>query len=75
MAPYPDFPYPGYVATDKLHWLRAEFHDTDGDPSKLRIAQELLRRSEAMGDKIETVRWREEVRKRTHEVLPPPRKE
>ena len=25
MSPHPDFPFPGYVATDRLHWLRAEF--------------------------------------------------
>lgn len=39
--PYPDFPFPGYVATDKLHWLRAEYVAAD-EKDKLRRATELL---------------------------------
>lgn len=71
--PYPDFPFPGHVATDKLHWLRTEFGEAKTEPEQLRLSTTLLRRAEESGDKAEAVRWREEVRKRTREVLPPPR--
>jgi hypothetical protein len=56
-AAYPDFPFPGYVATDKLHWLRQEYENAK-DTAKPDIAAQLLARAEAMGDKAEAVRWR-----------------
>jgi hypothetical protein len=71
-APRPDLPFPGYVATDKLHWLRAEFGEAKTDADKVRIAPELLRRAEALGDRAETVRWRAELTK-FREAAPPPR--
>jgi len=55
--PYPDLPFPGYVATDKLHWLRAEY-EAAPEKDKLRLASELLSRAEDAGDKAEAVRWR-----------------
>lgn len=70
--PHPDFPFPGYVATDKLHWLRAEY-TAAADKDKLRLATELLRRAEASGDKVEAVRWRAETDRLTPHVAPPPR--
>lgn len=70
--PDPDFPFPGYVATDKLHWLRAEYEAAD-EKDKLRWATELLQRAEKNGDTNEAVRWRAEVARRTHELAPPPR--
>jgi hypothetical protein len=69
-APIPDFPFPGYVATDKLHWLRAEFDDAKTDAEKLRLAKELIRRAELFGDRAEAVRWKEEVSKLTAPVKP-----
>jgi hypothetical protein len=72
-APYPDFPFPGHVATDGLHWLRREFEEATDEADKLRLARDLLRRAEAAGDRTEAVRWRAEVAKRTPEVAPPPR--
>lgn len=71
--PYPDFPFPGYVATDKLHWLRAEFGEATTDAEKLRLARELLSRAEAAGDTAEAVQWRAEVRTRVPEIAPAPR--
>ena len=62
-APFSDFPFPGYVATDKLHWLRAEFGEAETDADKLRLAQELLRQCESAGDRVEAIRWREVVEK------------
>jgi hypothetical protein len=56
-APHPDLPFPGYVATDRLHWLRAEY-EAAADKDKVRLANELLGRAESAGDKIEAVRWR-----------------
>jgi hypothetical protein len=56
--PYADFPFPGYVATDKLHWLRAEYHSSNEETEKVRIAKELLRRAEANGNTTEAVRWK-----------------
>jgi eukaryotic-like serine/threonine-protein kinase len=69
--PYPDFPFPGYVATDKLHWLRAEYQAAP-DKDKLRLVGELLRRAEELGDKNEIIRWRTE-REKYPELLPMPR--
>src|SRR5207302_1519421 len=71
--PHPEFPFPGYVATDKLHWLRAEFGEAKTDAYGLRMARELLRRAEASGDRNEAVRWRAEVERREPQVAPSPR--
>jgi hypothetical protein len=57
-APYSDFPFPGRVATDKLHWLRQEY-ESASDADKAALAKQLLDRAEAAGDKAEAVRWRE----------------
>ena len=56
-APYPDFPFPGHVATDRLHWLRAEFKNAD-EKDQPRLAKQLLDRALAAGDKTEATRWR-----------------
>jgi hypothetical protein len=56
-APYPDFPFPGHVATDKLHWLRQEYASAS-DKAKPTLAKQLLGRAEAAGDKAEAARWR-----------------
>jgi hypothetical protein len=56
-APYPDFPFPGHVATDKLHWLRQEY-ESASDANAMGLAKQLLDRAEAAGDKAEAVRWR-----------------
>ena len=56
-APYPDSPFPGHVANDKLHWLRQEYEQAD-DADKPILARQLLDRSEAAGDEVEAVRWR-----------------
>lgn len=56
-APLPDFPFPGYVARDRLHWLRSEYENAH-DQDKPRLAKQLLDRAEVVGDKTETVRWR-----------------
>ena len=71
--PYPDFPFPGYVATDRLHWLRAEFTAATTDADKLRLATELLRRAGQFGDKAEAIRWRAETNRLSPAVAPPPR--
>ena len=72
-VPHPDFPFPGYVATDRLHWLRAEFTAATTDADKLRLATELLRRAEQFGDKAEAIRWRAETNRLSPAVAPPPR--
>ena len=69
--PYEDFPFPGYVATDKLHWLRAEYDSTEDVKEKLRLVNELLRRSEMSGDENEAVRWRNELAKYVSESATP----
>jgi serine/threonine protein kinase/WD40 repeat protein len=56
-APDPDFPFPGHVAKDQLHWLRQEY-DNANDAAKPDLASKLLARAEALGDKTEAVRWR-----------------
>jgi len=60
-APIQGLPFPGYVATDKLHWLRLQFDEAKTDQDKLRIARDLLQRSELAGDRIESARWKSEV--------------
>jgi WD40 repeat protein len=69
--PYEDFPFPGYVATDKLHWLRAEYKAATDDIEKRRLIDELLRRSEESGDKNEAVRWQKERAKYVSEAATP----
>jgi hypothetical protein len=59
--PKTDFPFPGHVATDRLHWLRSAYMTSGDDAAKLRLATELLRRAEASGDAAEAVRWRAET--------------
>ena len=56
-APYPDFPFPGHTAVDRLHWLRDEYL-TASDADKPGLAEQLLDRAQAAGDKAEAIRWR-----------------
>jgi hypothetical protein len=52
-SPYPDFPFPGQVVADRLHWLRQEYLSArDGD--KPGLAKQLLNRAEAVGDRVES---------------------
>jgi eukaryotic-like serine/threonine-protein kinase len=55
-VPYPDFPFPGYVAVDRFHWLRQEFESASG-ADKSRFARQLFDRANAVGDKAEAARW------------------
>ena len=55
-APYPDFPFPGHLAVDRLYWLRQEFENAN-DADKPRLANQLLDRANVAGDKAEAVRW------------------
>ncbi|HWB10568.1 MAG TPA: serine/threonine-protein kinase [Pirellulales bacterium] len=57
-VPPMSFPFPGHVATDRLHWLRGEFDAAESDADQLRVAKQLLDRAEAAGDKVEAARWR-----------------
>jgi serine/threonine protein kinase len=59
-VPYPDFPFPGQVAADRLHWLRQEY-EWASDANKPRLARQLLERAEALGDKAEATRWRARI--------------
>jgi serine/threonine protein kinase len=56
-APYPDFPFPGHVATDRLHWLRKEY-EAASEADQPRLARQLLDRAEKAGDTAEATRWR-----------------
>ena len=68
-APYSDFPFPGYLATDKLHWLRAEFGAalwSNSERSELQtraLAEKLLRRAEEVGNTVEANRCRAWLKK------------
>lgn len=57
----PDLPLPGHLAGDRLYWLREEIASVQHAPDRLRLAAELLRRAEAIGDRAEAARWRDEV--------------
>ena len=72
-VPNPNLPFPGYVATDKLHWLRAEYTDANTVVDKLRFSNELLHRSELSGERNEAFRWRTEIDRLTPAIAPPPR--
>jgi serine/threonine protein kinase len=63
-APFPDFPFPGHVAVDRWHWLRAELEDAN-EKDKPRLAKQLLDRAEAAGDKTEATRWRTWLTRKT----------
>ncbi|MFO0842621.1 MAG: hypothetical protein U0797_09540 [Gemmataceae bacterium] len=56
-APWPNVPFPGHVAQDRLHWLREEFRSQNGADQRS-LATKLLRRAETFGVKSEAVRWR-----------------
>ena len=57
--PLPEFPFPGFLATDKLHWLRAEFQAaSDNSEQKRGLAEKLLRRAEEVGNTVEANRCR-----------------
>lgn len=55
-VPYADFPFPGHVANDPLHWLRQEFEGAS-ETAKPVIARQLHERCQGSGDKIEAIRW------------------
>lgn len=67
--PVSGLPFPGYLAKDKLHWLRKEFESAD-DAKKSQIAKQLLDRAEAVGDKVEAVRWRAALAPRSRPSSP-----
>ncbi len=69
-APYPDFPFPGHVATDKLHWLRQEYESASAK-DKPSLAKQLLNRAEAAGNKAEAVRWRAILAPKPSPTKPP----
>jgi serine/threonine protein kinase/WD40 repeat protein len=60
-APRADVPFPGHLAHDTLHWLRSAYRDAASDAERLRLAGELHRRAERLGDRAEALRWRDEV--------------
>ncbi len=66
-APNPAFPFPGRVASDRMHWLRQEFKDAD-DADKPRLAKQLLVRAGEVGDQSETTRWRAWISTHTQET-------
>ncbi len=69
-SPTPDlgFPFPGYLAVDRLYWLRQEFENAN-DADKPQLAKQLLDRANAAGDKAEAVRWIEVLASKLVESL------
>ena len=59
--PWPDFPFPGSVATDRLHWLRQELKNAaeraDREKSE-HLLKRIIDRTEAAGDSSAAARWR-----------------
>jgi serine/threonine protein kinase len=55
-VPNPDFPFPGYVATDRLHWLKQEYGNAN-EAARPDVAAKLVARAEAIGDKSQAVYW------------------
>ena len=56
-APYADFPFPGYLAKDRLHWLRQEYENAP-EADKPRIKKQLYEKAHSIGDKAEAVFWK-----------------
>jgi hypothetical protein len=56
-ASYPDFPSPGHVAVDRLHWLWKEYVNAN-ETEKPPLARQLLERAETAGDQAEANYWR-----------------
>ena len=71
-VPRVDVPFPGHVATSRLHWLQQEYR-TAKDDEKPRLAQELLRLAEALGDRTEASRWRKVHARLVLKELPTPK--
>jgi serine/threonine protein kinase/WD40 repeat protein len=55
-SPIGDFPFPGHLAVDRLHWLRQAYM-TASEANKPGLAKQLLDRAEATGDKAEALHW------------------
>jgi hypothetical protein len=70
-APRADVPFPGYLATDTLHWLRQEFESKESDTDRLPLAEELLRRAEGLNDGTEATIWRNELAEIRNRLTPP----
>jgi serine/threonine protein kinase len=63
--PWDDFPFPGHVAVDRLHWLRTEFEEVmerQDREASFRLAQQLIDRTEAAGNKAQAANWREALK-------------
>jgi hypothetical protein len=68
-APYPDFPFPGHVAGDRLHWLRQEYQNAK-ESDQPALARQLLGRAEAVGDREEAAHWRRVLTPKPDPVSP-----
>jgi WD40 repeat protein len=73
-VPVSGFPFPGRVATDRLHWLRGKYDAPDLKPAeRLPLLDELVRRAEEDGDSNAATMWRAERSKYRREAAAPPR--
>jgi serine/threonine protein kinase len=69
-APIADLPFPGYVANDRLYWLRREFEAAGDDKKQLPFAKQLLDRANAAGDNDEATRWRKWLAAKSKAAMP-----
>jgi hypothetical protein len=72
-VPDSKFPFPGYLAQNRFHWLQVKLAEADSNEEKLVLMQELMQRAEAVGDKAESDRWR--IRKKWLEPQEQPSKQ
>jgi hypothetical protein len=72
-VPWPDWPFPGYVASDRLYWLRKEYEQSNSNEDGLRLVEQLMVRAERFGDHVEAAYWHGRKNKLFPEVAPPPR--
>jgi hypothetical protein len=71
--PVPDFPFPGHVVANELHWLEEKYDSSDaGRERQLPLLDELVRRSERAGDTAGAEHWRYEADRRGYRPPPAP---
>jgi hypothetical protein len=71
--PVPDFPFPGQVVTNELHWLAEKYESSDASREiQLPLLDELVRRAEQLGDAAGAEHWRYEADRRGYRSPPAP---
>jgi hypothetical protein len=72
IPPTGEFPFPGHLASDSLHWLKGEYHRTERGREHI-VAEKIVRRAEQIGDRATADDWRRILPSQTTVAIPAPR--